>query len=196
MILTCTYKVDISKPIHPTPLEPMLVCQDYKANRLAFEIYDGDEPYSPSGSCVGLVKRADGAAVPITGVVSNNLLYIDLPQEAYAIEGPVTVVVRSVTAAAKTAIFFGYGNVLNGESGTIINPGNVIPDITDLLAAIDQMQQATAAANAAAEKAVRYDSAMSLTAAEKATARINISAASVLPTGDGTGDHDGLFIMY
>lgn len=196
MILACTYKVDISKPIHPTPLEPMLVCQDNKANRLAFELYSLDIPYSPGGSCVGLVKRADGAAVPITGVVSNNLLYIDLPQEAYAIEGPVTVVVRSVTAAAKTTIFYGYGNVLNGESGTIINPGNVIPDITDLLAAIDQMQQATADAEAAATKAVRYDSAQSLTDTQQAQARINISAASAAPTGDGTGDHDGLLIIY
>lgn len=196
MILTCTYKVDILKPVHPTPMEPMLVCQDNQANRLAFEIFAGDAPYSPSGSCVGLVKRADGSGVPITGVVSNNLLYIDLPQEAYAIEGPVTVVVRSVAGNAKTAIFYGYGNVLNGESGTIINPGNVIPDITDLLAAIDQMEQATAAANAAATKAVRYDSTQSLTDAQKAQARINISAAGAAPTGDGTGEHDGLLIIY
>lgn len=195
MILTCTYKVDISKPVHPTPLEPMLVCQDNQANRLAFELYSLDIPFSPGGSCVGLVKRADGAGVPITGVVSNNLLYIDLPQEAYAIEGPVTVVVRSVAGNAKTAIFYGYGNVLNGESGTIINPGNVIPDITDLLAAIDQMEQATAAAEAAATKAVRYDTAQSLTGAQKAQARQNIQAAQVTAV-DFSDSDSGLYIEY
>lgn len=44
--------------------------------------------------------------------------------------------------------------------------------------------------------AVRYDTAQSLTDAQKTQARINIGAAQAAPTGDGTGEHDGLLIIY
>ncbi len=48
----------------------------------------------------------------------------------------------------------------------------------------------------ALKRAIVYDSAMDLTDAEKTQARINIGAAQAAPTGDGTGEHDGLLIIY
>lgn len=196
MDLSSVYKIDISQPLYPTPIQQMLICQDKNANRLTFELYDGDNPYSPGGSCAGYAVRSDGQTVPMTGTVSANVLSIVLPEEAYAIEGPLNIVVKSVAGNARTSVFFGMGTVLIGQTGTIVNPGDVIPDITELMAAIDQMEQATAAAEAAATKSVRYDTAQSLTDAQKTQARINIGAAQAAPTGDGTGDHDGLLIIY
>lgn len=43
---------------------------------------------------------------------------------------------------------------------------------------------------------VKYDAAQELTDAQKTQARINIGAAQAAPTGDGTGEHDGLLIIY
>ena len=195
MNLSASYKIDISQELHPTPLQQMLICQDKNANRLEFEMYNGDAPYSPGGSCAGYVVRSDGETVPMTGTVSGNLLSIILPEEAYAIEGPINVAVKSVAGGDRTTIFFGMGTILVGQTGTIVNPGDVIPDITELMAAIDQMEQATAAANAAATKAVRYDTAQSLTGAQKAQARQNIQAAQVTSV-DFSGSDSGLYIEY
>ena len=195
MNLSASYKIDISQELHPTPLQQMLICQDKNANRLEFELYNGDSPYSPGGSCAGYVVRSDGETVPMTGTVSGNLLSIILPEEAYAIEGPINVAVKSVADGDRTTIFFGMGTILVGQTGTIVNPGDVIPDITELMAAVDQMEQATEAANAAASKAVRYDSAQTLTAAQMAQARTNILAAHVLPA-DSNGSETGFYIRY
>ena len=195
MNLSASYKIDISQELHPTPLQQMLICQDKNANRLEFELYNGDSPYSPGGSCAGYVVRSDGQTVPMTGTVSGNLLSIVLPEEAYAIEGPVNVAVKSVAGGARATIFFGMGTILVGQTGTIVNPGDVIPDITELMAAIDQMEQATAAANAAASQAVRYNEDQGLTVSEMAQGRANILAAHVLPA-DSSGSDSGFFIRY
>lgn len=195
MNLSATYKIDISQELHPTPLQQMFICQDKDANRLNFELYNGEAPYSPGGSCAGYVVRSDGETVPMTGTVSGNLLSIVLPEEAYAVEGPINVAVKSVAGGSRSTIFFGMGTVLVGQTGTIVNPGDVIPDITELMAAIDQMEQATAAANAAATKAVRFDTAQSLTGAQKAQARQNIQAAQVTAV-DFSGSDSGLYIEY
>ena len=92
MILPCIYDVDISQPLLPTVLQPMLVTGDELANRIGVRLKNGPQDYTPDGSCRGYVLRADGATVPIlNGVVSGNLMYIDLPEAAYAIQSAVVI---------------------------------------------------------------------------------------------------------
>lgn len=162
MNLQARYKVDISQPVQPTPLMQMLICQDSQANRFIVDVYDGDDPVALTGSCVGYAVRADGATVPMTGTVSGGSLAVVLPEEAYAVEGPVNIVIKNVAGDVRTTVFFGMGTVIIGQTGTVVNPGDVIPDLAALLAAIDQMEQATAAANAAAASAQRYTGGVSL----------------------------------
>ena len=85
----------------------------------------------------------------------------------------------------ETTLISFYGTMEITETGNVIQPGTPIPDLPQRLAAIDDMEAATAAANAAASKSVRYDTTQSLTDAEKTTARINIGAAKIYAEGTG-----------
>ena len=132
------------------------------------------------GQCVGKVIRADGATVPLTGSIIQNLAYVTLDQQSCAVPGPIQVAVMWVSGTNVTTLVIAYGAVVNTTSGTIIQPSAPIPDLTQLLAEIEAMRQATAAANAAAEKSVRHDITQNLTPAQMKQARDNIEAGGEL----------------
>ena len=134
------------------------------------------------GQCVGKVIRADGATVPLTGSIIQNLAYVTLDQQSCAVPGPIQVAVMWVSGTNVTTLVIAYGAVVNTTSGTIIQPSAPIPDLTQLLAEIEAMRQATAAANAAAEKSVRHDITQNLTPAQMKQARDNIEAGGEFET--------------
>lgn len=138
MILTHIYDVDISQPLLPTVLQPMMVTGDKMANRVGVRLKNGNQDYTPDGSCRGYVLRADGATVPILdGVVNGNEMYIDLPEAAYAVQGSVVISIVCVTATAITTLFLGSGTVNRSQTDVVIDPGNVIDDISTLIQEIE-----------------------------------------------------------
>ena len=144
MILTTAYDVDISRPLLPTPLQQMLITKDAGANRIAVNLFNGREPFSPGGVCAGFAVRRDGITVPIeTGAVSGNQMYIDLPADAYAIEGPINIGIKNINESEgrETTVFLGLGVVSLGETDAAIEPGSMIVSIAALIA---QIQSAVA----------------------------------------------------
>jgi hypothetical protein len=132
-----------------------MVCEgDAKGNRVGANVYSDGSPVSLGGQCVGKVVRADGATVSLTGTIDGNLAYVVLDQQSCAIEGPVQVAVCWVSSSNVTTLVVAYGTVVSTQTGNAIQPSTPIPDLTQLLAEIDAMRGATAAANAAAEGAL------------------------------------------
>lgn len=148
------YDVDLMKPSAPRQLRQMVCEGDAKGNRVGANVYSDGSPVSLGGQCVGKVVRADGTTVQLTGTVSGNQAYVVLDQASCAIEGPVQVAVCWVSGTNITTLVVAYGAVINTQTGTAIQPSTPIPDLTQLLAEIDNMRTATAAANAAAERAL------------------------------------------
>lgn len=127
--------------------------QDNMGNRVGVVVLDGGEPATLNGTVTGYVIRADGGTVVVVGAVDGNKAYIDLPESAYAVPGQIQIAIRLVSGDAKTVLGAISAYVQRTATGTIIDPGHVIPDIDDLLAQIERMEQGTAAAEEAAENA-------------------------------------------
>lgn len=164
--------------ILPEPLAGALYMNENQAHRFAISCTKEGQSVTLTGSVTGRFIRADGQTVLLTGSVSGGVAYVTLPQACYIVPGRFIMAIFNVANGATTTIYAAAGNIARTQTGTIIDPGSVIPKIDDLLAEIEAMRQATAAANAAATKAVRYNEAQSLTDTEKARARGNISAPS------------------
>lgn len=150
---------------------------DAKGIRVGARVTSNGADVDLGGQCVGKVIRADRSTVPLTGTISGNQAYVTLDQTCCAIEGPIQVAVAWVSGTNITTLVIAYGTVVNTITGNTVQPSTPIPDLTQLLAEIDAMRTATAAAEAAATKAVRYDQVQSLTNEQMATARNNINAA-------------------
>ena len=150
---------------------------DHLANRCgAFVTMEGIT-YPLGGNCAGTAILADGSTVPLTGTIAGNQAYVELDNACYQVEGQITVHVKWVYVTLETTLISFYGTVEITETGVVIQPSTPIPDLAQLMAQIAAMQEATAAANAAASKSVRYDTAQNLTDYEKYTGRGNIDAA-------------------
>jgi hypothetical protein len=139
VILESVFAADVSKPLRPTPLPQMLLCQDNRANRISVRCMDGETPLSLSGSCMGYALRADLATVPMEGEVSGEKISITLPEEAYAVPGPITITLQYEENGAKTTLFCGMGTVIAGVSDDLAVPGDVLPDIKVLYAAMERL---------------------------------------------------------
>lgn len=148
------FDVDLQKPTAPHALRQMIAEGDAKGNRIGVRVTNDGATVSLGGTCVGKVIRADGATVTLTGTIDGNLAYVVLDQASCAIEGPIQVAVCWVSSSNVTTLLVAYGTVVNTQTGNAIQPSTPIPDLAQLLAAISDMETATAAANAAAEGAL------------------------------------------
>lgn len=153
---------------------------DHNANRVGAVVSMNGEPYELEGSCAGTAILADGSTVPLSGTVSGNEAYVVLDSACYQVEGHLHVFVAWISGENETTLVEAIGTVQITDTGRVIQPSVPIPSLPQLLAEIDAMRDATAEAEAAAEKSVRFDTHQSLTRDQMNTARLNIAAASYI----------------
>lgn len=148
------HKVELTDGCAPVKSLGLIHQGDHLANRCGARVEMNRAPVALGGSCVGYFIRADGAEVPLTGTISGNEAYVELDSECYQAEGQVSLFVKWVNGAQETTLISFAGSVVITESGVVIQPVSTpIPDLTQLLAEINTMREATAAANAAAAAA-------------------------------------------
>lgn len=115
---------------------------DILENRFGVSVFRDGEPVSLSGvSCIGYFVRPHQDTVVISGgTVSGNTAYITLPQACYAYTGHFTLAIKLVGGGVTGTLRIIDGTVANTTTGAIIDPGHTVPDITELLALINQME--------------------------------------------------------
>lgn len=93
-------------------------------------------------------REYDGQSVLAAGTIVGSVCSVALPQEVYAYPCRVTGIMRLNTSGSGENTTIGVISFHVGENltGAVIDPGDVIPSIDDLLAEIDRMEAATDAA--------------------------------------------------
>lgn len=121
-------KSDLQEPIRIVTVHGNVFTQDNMANRIGVEVTDGGAAASLSGTVSGLVIRQDDTTIGVTGTLSGNKAYVDLPEAAYAVPGQIQVSIRLTTGNTKTVLGACMGNVVRSQTGTVVDPGNAITD--------------------------------------------------------------------
>lgn len=152
---TIAQKIDLSRGVQAPQVWPdaLMLLGDSKAHTWRVTLLDGGKAATVTGSVTGYFVRADNTTVPVAGTLISNVASVTLEPDCYAVEGDLWGVMRLKTSTGLltlAALIFPIRNVLTDQ---IINPGNIIPSLDELLAQIEQMEKGTAAANAAAGKA-------------------------------------------
>lgn len=142
--------VDLTKG--SAPKKPLGVIHegDHLANRCGAIVMMGKAPLALGGNCSGTAILHDGSTVPLTGTISDNEAYVELDNACYQVEGPITVHVKWVNGTLETTLISFYGTVEITETGVVIQPSTPIPDLPQLMAAIEDMVEATEDAEEAA----------------------------------------------
>lgn len=130
---------------------PLAYPGDGNAHIWRVTVTDNGAPASLTGAVpIGYFMRGyDGETVMQTGTISGNVISVTIPAEAYAYSGHVTAIIRINHGGANMTIDAVAYEIGPNVTGDIIDPGEVIPGIDDLIAEIERMETATEAAEAA-----------------------------------------------
>jgi hypothetical protein len=149
MVFETILQSDLQKMVNVKQLTGNLFSADNGGNKITVEILDGGAPATVSGSVYGYAIREDGKTVVIEGTLSGNKASIVLPASAYAVIGKLNIVIKVGTATVGACQAYVYRTTTDA----IVDPGSVVPDISELLAQIGACEEATTAANTAASAA-------------------------------------------
>ena len=135
-------------------LGALMYTGDACGHEICVEVTLAGEPVDFVGNAVrAYVIRPDGRTVMINGTPSANVAKVVMSAECYACSGQINVVVRAEKVGSNVALYAASATVRMSTTDAIVDPGNTIPSLSDLLAQIDAMTAGTRAANTAASAA-------------------------------------------
>lgn len=111
---------------------------DKLANRFGVRVFRNGEPVQlMDTTCTGYFIRNDGGTVVVSGQVTENRAFVTLNEACYAIEGQFALAIKLSGGSAVGTMRIVDGVVANTTTGTVIDPGTVVPSIEDLIDAIE-----------------------------------------------------------
>lgn len=150
------WTIDVNAPLNTIQTPTLLMQGDDQANTFAVRVTNKGRSYDLSGYTVSAwVERRDGVRVPVDGTVEGNVAEVTLTESCYRVSGRYIAFVRITNAETgeKRTILRLTGLIENEGNGPVLDEEDVIPSLEELLAQIAAMEQATEAANAAANNA-------------------------------------------
>lgn len=147
------YSFDLEEPLKKTYLDTLLVTQDNEAHKFNITLLRNKvNLVLPSSTVISayFIRYSDNATINLTGSVSGSMVSVTLKKACYNKGGQFALVIKTEIDGVVNTIFYGEGTMLVGITDTILDEENVVPSISDLLAQIAVMEEATKAANEAA----------------------------------------------
>ena len=140
-VIVTNLACDLQEAVKIQYLKGNLFSADNQANRIDVSVYEGGEPASISGTVTANIIRADGGTVTATGgTISGNVASITMPAAAYAVPGVVSIIVKLTAESVVTTLAAVVANVYQSSTETAIDPGTIIPSVTELIAEIEAAQ--------------------------------------------------------
>lgn len=131
--------------VHRSYLSHLLNGNDIQANRFGVRLFRNGEPVTIDGAtCMGyFIRHETQEAVTINGgTFRQNVAYVTLPEACYAVDGTFSLVIKLVGGGVTGTMRIIDGTVINQTIGAIVDPGSVVPDISDLMAKISRAEAA------------------------------------------------------
>lgn len=148
--------VDISKSLVRSYVGIVLATGDDHANRFGAVLNRAGklvEIADVAVSVLGYFIRPDGETVVCNGAKDGNTVYVDLPAACYTKGGSFSLAIKVSSTEVTQTVRVIDGQIRLTQTETLIDPGEVIPSLEDLMAHIAEMEAATEAANEAADNA-------------------------------------------
>lgn len=132
-----------SGQLHRTFANHMLGEGDENCQRYGVRLFRNGEPEDITGaSAVGYFIRADEQTVVLTGGVNGNVAWVELEKSCFMVEGNFTLSIKITGTDITNTLRVVDGTILNTVQGDIVDPGNVIPDLSDYDEAADRIEAA------------------------------------------------------
>lgn len=150
---------NLNGPIIPDTLNGVLNGSEIDAHKFVITATRDGAAVALTGTVTASFLRADGAEVVLTGEIENSAATVTLAQSCYAVPGRFDLTIFVTADGVKTGVYACTGGVRNTTSGTIVDPGQIVPSVDDIIAKQEELAQDVADASSAiasAQNAVSY----------------------------------------
>ena len=132
--------------VHRSSMNRTLGEGDVAGDRIGVRILKNGEAVSLTGcNCSGFFMRPDGNTIVIEGTIEGNKAYVNIPEACYAYTGNYTLSIKVTGTGFAGTMRIIDGTIVDTKTGSFIDPGSVIPDLSDWLALVTSAN--TAATN-------------------------------------------------
>lgn len=155
-------KVNLSRPqcVENVVDAGLIYVGDNLAHKWAVECFYGNEVADLSGySAKAYFIRNDKATVILDGSIEGHTAVVTLNNSCYRIAGGLKGVLKIIDAKTGASIAVGamYVRVSVDSTDTIVDEENIVPSLSDLLAEIEAMRNATSEAREITETATKAE---------------------------------------
>lgn len=140
------FRVDTEQPMVRQRLRDVLVKGDRSAHRIRVELNRGGTPLTGLGQVHGYAVRPDGVTVVAEGSAADNCLEVTLPPACYDVPGRVELLLRVEKGDTILTALWLEMLVAGGVTDEAMDPGSIVPSLSDLLSQLGRMETATGAA--------------------------------------------------
>lgn len=130
------FEQDFSHEIKVWHRESVMFTGDDQGALVGVRLFNNGTAYSSGGTVSGAVKRSDGGVVALSGTLSGNAASVVIPAAALAYAGPIGVRII-LTQGGSTTTILKVIYTVDDDSGTNVDPGTIIPSVSDLISAIE-----------------------------------------------------------
>ncbi|MBQ8617664.1 MAG: hypothetical protein IJ418_09130 [Clostridia bacterium] len=149
------FEIDLRDGLVQKPQRTQLMKGDKNANRVVIALTDGGKAVDLTGATVtgSFISPVEEAKIPLTGSVNGSEASVTLIEECYAEDGFYQLDVELTVGETRRTIASMTGYVLRKGSGAVIDIGDVIPSLDDIIAQYATMKQVTQETQTAADNA-------------------------------------------
>ena len=141
------YRVDLCKPVHLIQMDVPFFKGDKNAHRFHVKLErNGCAIDVGDITATGYMVRADKQTVIWDAQVDGCDIYLTMPASCYAVVGRFRLLLRVSSGETVETALWVEGSIRESATDIIVDPDNVLPNLEELLAQIDEMQSVTAEA--------------------------------------------------
>ena len=165
-------EIDLKHGVQAPQVWPnaLMLCGDNQAHTWRIALLDGGRAAQLTGTVTGYFVRPDGNTVAVQGSLTGNVASVTLAQACYAYEGDIQAVMRLYSGGRLVTLSALILPVRKVLTDSIVDPGNVIPSLDELLAKIAACETATQNANKATSDAKNAEAARASAESARVTA--------------------------
>lgn len=156
--ITIKRRVSLDAPIAPESLPGFTYMTEHQAHEFIISVRKNGEKETITGSVSAKVIRPNGTTIFLQGSISDGDAVIRLHQDCYNIPGRLKISIFNTSGGVTTCIYSATYTNDRSTTDNVIDAGDVVPDISDVVAKQEEMTQviadartATSAANTAAQ---------------------------------------------
>ena len=136
--------VDMNKPLTRQHVGYLLAEGDNKGDCFTFTLQRGGRAIAGGMDVSAYLVRQDGSTVFLTGEAEGNKASVTLDDTCYAVNGGFTLTVKVTQDGVTTTVAMLDGYIRLTATDKVVDPGEALPSLEDILHEYDSMEAATA----------------------------------------------------